>query len=283
MDAKKKIDIWKLPPVLVVHLKRFEFSGKTKRFRKIQVDVTSPLTVELSDVVKERGTRPLVYKIVCVANHSGAYGSGHYTATCRHPITGKFYHFNDERVEEVDSLENVLTQEAYVLFLLHDVEASEQVKQQQSAGRGCDEELPPPSSLSAQASSDFQEVRCPSPQRSNGTRGAAGRSSKTRGRSRPARNSKSDGLSRGQPLVDANVASAGNQDGPEGKAAQQGHIPRCLALERVDADRYVRPPASASPPRSIPRPQRPFPLPLSSTSGSELSERSDLPPSRVSL
>merc|ERR1719183_2331751 len=100
MNATKKIDIWKLPPVLVVHLKRFEFNAKLRKFRKIQVDVSSPLTVELSSFVKARGTGPLVYKIVCVANHSGPYGSGHYTATCRHPVTGKFYHFNDERVEE---------------------------------------------------------------------------------------------------------------------------------------------------------------------------------------
>merc|ERR1740117_1314104 len=84
VDARKKIDIWKLPPVLVVHLKRFEFDMKTYRTRKMQADLRSAMTVDLSKFVAT-GQEDLVYDIVCVANHSGPFGSGHYTATCRHP------------------------------------------------------------------------------------------------------------------------------------------------------------------------------------------------------
>lgn len=39
VDATKKIDIWKLPPVLVVHLKRFEFEAKACRLRAVCTDV----------------------------------------------------------------------------------------------------------------------------------------------------------------------------------------------------------------------------------------------------
>lgn len=40
--AKKKIDIWKLPPILIVHLKRFEFTKS--RAGKIKDLVEFPLT-----------------------------------------------------------------------------------------------------------------------------------------------------------------------------------------------------------------------------------------------
>jgi len=35
VNAMKKIDLWKLPPVLVLHLKRFEFCSHTGEFKKI--------------------------------------------------------------------------------------------------------------------------------------------------------------------------------------------------------------------------------------------------------
>jgi ubiquitin carboxyl-terminal hydrolase 8 len=118
VDAVKKIDIWKLPPVLVVHLKRFEFNMVTGRFRKIQADLSAPLTVDMTEFVTTQHKDPLIYDIVCVANHTGQFGSGHYTATCQHPIDGRFYHFNDNHVDEIHDTNKVLTNKAYVLFLV---------------------------------------------------------------------------------------------------------------------------------------------------------------------
>lgn len=138
VSAKKKIDIFRIPPLLVVHLKRFEFDAKTRRFRKIKVDVRSPLAVDLSFLSK--GT--LMYNIVCIANHTGAYGTGHYTAICRHPVDGKFYHFDDEFVDEVQDTSNVLTHEAYVLFLEHDAEASEKLRRQKAKAHAQNSEKP---------------------------------------------------------------------------------------------------------------------------------------------
>jgi ubiquitin carboxyl-terminal hydrolase 8 len=118
VDAVKKIDIWKLPPVLVIHLKRFEFNMMTCRFRKIQAKLSADLTVDMTEFVTTQHKDPLIYDIVCVANHSGQFGSGHYTATCQHPIDGRFYHFNDNHVEEINDTDKVLTSKAYVLFLV---------------------------------------------------------------------------------------------------------------------------------------------------------------------
>lgn len=42
--ATKKIDIWKLPSILIVHLKRFEFSDRKRGGGKIKDLIDFPLT-----------------------------------------------------------------------------------------------------------------------------------------------------------------------------------------------------------------------------------------------
>ncbi|NXX14755.1 UBP8 hydrolase, partial [Podargus strigoides] len=49
-DSLKKIEIWKLPPVLLVHLKRFSYDGRWKQ--KLQTSVDFPLeALDLSQYV----------------------------------------------------------------------------------------------------------------------------------------------------------------------------------------------------------------------------------------
>lgn len=117
VDATKKIDVWKLPPVLVVHLKRFEFDQRTRRFQKINADLQSPLTIDLSKFVAG-SQEPEIYDVVGVCNHSGSYGGGHYTATCQSPVDLRFYHFDDDHVEELRDERRVLSSRSYVLFLV---------------------------------------------------------------------------------------------------------------------------------------------------------------------
>lgn len=118
VDAEKRIDIWTLPQVLVVHLKRFEFDSNTSQFRKIESELRSPLTVDLTRYVSTQRRQRAIYDIVCIANHYGRYGSGHYTATCKHPVDRKFYNLNDSYVQELADHDSVLDKNAYVLFLV---------------------------------------------------------------------------------------------------------------------------------------------------------------------
>lgn len=129
VKAKKKLELWRLPPVLVVQMKRFSFSKKTQRFVKTHAEVKTPLTIELSRYVRAKNAPPLIYNVVGVANHIGVYGAGHYTATCLHPITRQYYNFNDEHVEYVKNTSQVITSDAYVLVLQHDAEASDKLRQ----------------------------------------------------------------------------------------------------------------------------------------------------------
>lgn len=115
VDAQKKIDLWKLPQILVLYLKRFEFTGS--RCSKVDVPIDAELSgLDFSPYVSSRQRQEPVFDLRCVANHSGSYGFGHYTASCKDPRDGQWYLYNDERVERLDK-SRVISRTAYVLFL----------------------------------------------------------------------------------------------------------------------------------------------------------------------
>jgi len=119
-SAHRKIDLWKLPPVLVVHLKRFEFCSRTFSFRKLNVHLQTPESVDFSpycsESVQKSGAQ---YLLSCVANHHGPFGSGHYTATCRLKSASRaWYRFDDDRVRTLPTNEEPVSDSAYVLFFV---------------------------------------------------------------------------------------------------------------------------------------------------------------------
>ena len=64
--AMKKIDIWKLPPILIIHLKRFEFSQKKRR--KIKDIVNFPIkNLNLTPYVSKLQRDKPIYDLFAVA------------------------------------------------------------------------------------------------------------------------------------------------------------------------------------------------------------------------
>jgi ubiquitin carboxyl-terminal hydrolase 8 len=85
-EAIKKLDISKLPPVLVIHLKRFYADPYTNgTFRKKTIYVDFPLSdMNMMPYVarseKNNGSNSQhVYNLYAVSNHYGSMESGHYT------------------------------------------------------------------------------------------------------------------------------------------------------------------------------------------------------------
>lgn len=83
-DAIKKLDISKLPPVLIIHLKRF-YADSYSTCRKKTVYVDFPLTqLDMLPYVapKERmviANTTRRYNLYAISNHYGSLESGHYT------------------------------------------------------------------------------------------------------------------------------------------------------------------------------------------------------------
>lgn len=131
-DAQKGVIFETFPPVLTVHLKRFDFDLQTMNFTKIHDHYEFPLRLELDRYVAESSLEesprvPNNYVLHSVLVHQGDVGGGHYYAYIR-PTTDTFqystladpeslagvahkdrqwFKFNDETVSQVPQREAV--------------------------------------------------------------------------------------------------------------------------------------------------------------------------------
>lgn len=123
-----KMDIWRLPDILILNLKRFAYVSGT--FEKIDQQVTYPLhAFDMSHYVRlevpigltqSNTALQRAYDLYAVVFHSGSMESGHYTTCCLHEAEGKtrWLMFDDEQVFEVtgDVSKTVVSRNAYLLF-----------------------------------------------------------------------------------------------------------------------------------------------------------------------
>ena len=120
------VELWKLPDLLIVHLKKFSFSGADPK--KINVIVNFPLKgLDMSNHMlianKEAGNtmssakENSLYDLYAVVNHMGTISSGHYTSYCK-TEKDDWMLFDDDRVFELhQNIEKELvTNKAYILF-----------------------------------------------------------------------------------------------------------------------------------------------------------------------
>lgn len=113
-QATKRFDLWKVPDILVVHLKRFSNSRTLRDKIDALVDfplegldltakvgeyqVAKKLAAEGADVAGLglcETDEPLVYDLYAVDEHLGGLGGGHYRAYAVNHPTGQWYHFDD--------------------------------------------------------------------------------------------------------------------------------------------------------------------------------------------
>jgi ubiquitin C-terminal hydrolase len=124
VEATKRMELYKLPPVVMLHLKRFSFDAKVAEVRKVSSKVQLPgSTIELPvnlekyTVSQQRGHA--LYDIIGIVNHHGNDANGgHYTAHCYHCVDAKWYAFDDSSVSEIKACDVWLPDAAYVLFLM---------------------------------------------------------------------------------------------------------------------------------------------------------------------
>ncbi|GAN08057.1 ubiquitin carboxyl-terminal hydrolase 4-like [Mucor ambiguus] len=112
--ALKKMDIWKLPEIIVVHLKRF---SQVRHWRnKVDTMIDFPLKeLDMTDRVLGHQDESLIYDLYAVDNHYGGMGGGHYTAFAQNIDDGEWYEFNDSSVTAMSD-KDVKTSAAYLLF-----------------------------------------------------------------------------------------------------------------------------------------------------------------------
>jgi len=117
VQATKKFDLWKLPPVLVIHFKRFSYKNKYWR-DKLETFVDYPGEGEILDLspwVQGKQENLPQYELYAVSNHFGSLGGGHYIAHAKNKKDGKWYRFDDSSVQHIDN-SKIKSSSAYMLF-----------------------------------------------------------------------------------------------------------------------------------------------------------------------
>ncbi|XP_024003784.1 ubiquitin carboxyl-terminal hydrolase 5 [Eutrema salsugineum] len=114
-QASKKLDLWRLPEVLVIHLKRFSYSRSMKH--KLETFVNFPIhDLDLTKYVANKNlSRPQLYELYALTNHYGGMGSGHYTAHIKLLDDNRWYNFDDSHISHINE-DDVKSGAAYVLF-----------------------------------------------------------------------------------------------------------------------------------------------------------------------
>lgn len=107
--------VLELPEMLCVHLKRFRHDLSYSS--KISSPVNFPLVgLDMRPYLhKECKSKVSTYDLTAVICHHGTVGGGHYTSFAKHELSGKWFEFDDQIVNEVQP-EVVQNCEAYVLF-----------------------------------------------------------------------------------------------------------------------------------------------------------------------
>ncbi|KAI0480517.1 ubiquitin carboxyl-terminal hydrolase-like protein [Xylariaceae sp. FL0804] len=113
--ATKKLDLWKTPDILIMHLKRFSSAG----FRRDKLSTSVDFPVENLDIAsrvqhREDGKEE-VFDLIGIDCHFGGLGGGHYTATAKNFVDGQWYSFNDSSVTKQSS-DRIVDNSAYLLF-----------------------------------------------------------------------------------------------------------------------------------------------------------------------
>ncbi|CAF1282003.1 unnamed protein product [Rotaria sordida] len=134
MQAEKIMSVWRLPPILIIHLKRFKYNhgssfGYFSDSRvKIDTNVKYPvhdlnMASYCSSTTDSSQTR---YDLFGIINHRGSAWFGHYTAHARllaYNDSAKteiaWRNFDDERVSTLSYEKDLARSDAYVLFYRH--------------------------------------------------------------------------------------------------------------------------------------------------------------------
>lgn len=117
VQAWKQEHLYRTPPILIIHLKRFHYSAMTHRRDKIDTFVQFPLKgLDLrDDVMFWRDGEEPIYDCYAISNHFGGLGGGHYTAYALND-ENEWCNFDDSRVTTNVDENDVVSKSAYVLY-----------------------------------------------------------------------------------------------------------------------------------------------------------------------
>jgi ubiquitin carboxyl-terminal hydrolase 7 len=101
IDVRMGSEFVEFPPVLQLHLRRFEYDYDFDRNVKINSRFEFPPVIDLAPYLAQRTDISQIYDLYGVLVHSGDVGYGHYYAYLRTSTDPQWFEFNDSSVTQV--------------------------------------------------------------------------------------------------------------------------------------------------------------------------------------
>ncbi|XP_055984551.1 ubiquitin carboxyl-terminal hydrolase 10-like [Sorex fumeus] len=125
VEISRRVTLEKLPPVLVLHLKRFVYK-KTGECQKILKNIYYPIYLEISKELLSPGAKHKnskshrTYKLFAVIYHHGSSATGiHYTTDIFQMGLNNWLHIDDQRVQVVNQCQVVKPVTGRTAYLLY--------------------------------------------------------------------------------------------------------------------------------------------------------------------
>jgi len=114
----KSLTIFKCPEVLVLHIKRFQFTSIVRQ--KLSTSIHFPISsLDISPFLSPdspQKSSSCIYDLVGVSNHMGGMGGGHYTATVDSSFGNSTWNNYDDSHASQTTPSSSLGSSAYLLF-----------------------------------------------------------------------------------------------------------------------------------------------------------------------
>ena len=119
-NARKKLSLNRLPPVLILQLKRFNYDlqSHAKNNTLIEYDLDN-LDINEYVVGSNRDTS-IRYNLIAVSNHRGSLVGGHFVTYAKLPETEDWYKYNDDQVGQINKNIHKNNCSAYILVYQQD-------------------------------------------------------------------------------------------------------------------------------------------------------------------
>jgi len=138
-SALKTLELYKLPKVFIIHLKRFK-TGDNTRWNRTESKINDFITFPIEDLdlssyvinpnlpsdyfgkeananeIPNDGNSEVKYDLIGVIHHIGNLNSGHYITHCKNHKTGEWYAYDDDRVRKIENKAEIIVDTAYILF-----------------------------------------------------------------------------------------------------------------------------------------------------------------------
>ena len=108
VNCMKKIHFWKLSPVLIIIIKKYNLNFK------INQSIDYPFILDMTKYCMNYNDSNLKYKLNSVCIHEGGLNGGHYWSMCNK--YGTWYKYNDDYITKIDDNDEVKHDDAYCLI-----------------------------------------------------------------------------------------------------------------------------------------------------------------------